>query len=148
MLLSLYFLCFLPSALAEHYDNIMRPAHLALLAYVAGASVPISQPRQLVQHSSLPCPANDSMVPIYGSNGTVTIKGTNSTPHVIILDYGANVEGIPTFQVISATGDTSCLEITYSESREVLDSYYMVCTSLKLLSASTDFILRATDLLL
>lgn len=40
----------------------------------------------------------------------------------MILDYVANVEGFPTFEVLSFNGDTSGLEITYSESREVLET--------------------------
>ncbi|KAH8707656.1 glycoside hydrolase family 78 protein [Phaeosphaeriaceae sp. PMI808] len=64
------------------------------------------------------------MALIVGSNGTVTIKGTTTVPGVVVLDYGANVEGHPTFQALSATGDTSGLEITYSESKAVLDSFY------------------------
>jgi hypothetical protein len=57
------------------------------------------------------------------------LKGTNVTPGVIVLDYGANVEGHPTFQVISAAGDTSVLEVTYSETKAVLNSFYMVSAS-------------------
>lgn len=128
----------------------MRLSQPVLLACVAGAeaaSVPVLQSRQPFRQSGLPCPANDSIVPIYVANGTVTIKGSKSTPGVIVLDYGANVEGFPTFQVLSATGDTSGLEITYSESREVLDSFYVVSASLEVSSTYADFSDRATGLL-
>lgn len=63
-----------------------------------------------------------------------------------VLDYGANVEGYPTFQVFSATGDTSGLEITYSESRELIDSFYVVSASLESFGAHADSSNRATGL--
>jgi hypothetical protein len=63
--------------------------------------------------------AGDSTTIIFGSNSTITLKG-NSTTSEVILDYGANVEGFPTFEVISASGDTSGLQVTYSESLPVL----------------------------
>lgn len=56
---------------------------------------------------------------IFGSKDTITLKG-NSTTSEVILDYGANVEGFPTFEVITTDGDTSDFQITYSESRPVL----------------------------
>ncbi|PVI03304.1 glycoside hydrolase family 78 protein [Periconia macrospinosa] len=62
---------------------------------------------------------------VFGSNDTITIKGDTTAPGVVVLDYGSNVEGHPTFQIVSTTGDTSKLEITYSETRAVLDSFYM-----------------------
>jgi hypothetical protein len=52
---------------------------------------------------------------IYGSNYTITLNGNSSPSSVTILDYGGNVEGFPTFEVLSASGDTSGLEITYNE---------------------------------
>ncbi|USP74650.1 glycoside hydrolase family 78 protein [Curvularia clavata] len=106
----------------------MRLSQPVLLASLAGAETalePTLQSRQLVRQSTLPYPANVSAVPIYATNETLILKGSESTPSVIVLDYGANVEGFPTFQVLSATGDTAGLEITYSESRDVLDSFYM-----------------------
>lgn len=60
---------------------------------------------------------------ILGSNGTVNLDGSASSPAIVILDYGQDVEGFPTFEVVSASGDTSRLEITYSETRIILDSY-------------------------
>lgn len=100
-----------------------------LLAWLTASQVAAtSQPH--------PNHGNGSLAVIYGSNGTVTLKGTASAPGVVVLDYGANVEGHPTFQVLSATGDTSVLEITYSETRAVLDSFYMASVSLKVLRAT------------
>lgn len=45
------------------------------------------------------------------------------TPSAIILDYGKDVEGYPTFNVIRESGDTSVFEMTYSETRAMLDSH-------------------------
>lgn len=59
---------------------------------------------------------------IFGTNGTITLLGTSPTSGTLVLDYGSNVEGFPTFDVISANGDTSALEITYSESLSILNS--------------------------
>lgn len=63
---------------------------------------------------------------VFGSNSKFTLRGSPSALGVVVLDYGANVEGLPTFQVVSASGDTSRLEITYGETKAVLDSSYMV----------------------
>ncbi|EUC43588.1 glycoside hydrolase family 78 protein [Bipolaris oryzae ATCC 44560] len=102
-----------------------QPILLSCVASTEAVSASTIQPGQLIRYSSLPFSANNSSVPIHATDGKLTIKGSKSTPGVIVLDYGANVEGFPTFQVLSAMGDTSGLEITYSESREVLDNYYM-----------------------
>jgi hypothetical protein len=59
---------------------------------------------------------------IFGSNHTITLNGNSSPSSVTILDYGGNVEGFPTFEVVSASGDTSGLEVTYSETLEVLEN--------------------------
>jgi hypothetical protein len=112
----------------------MRFSTPALLAYLTAAEAAAArsfQSRQPVQQYNHTCQGIDSLTPIFGSNDTITIKGTTTTPGVVVLDYGANVEGHPTFQILSATGDTSQLEITYSESRTVLDSFYMVSISLQ-----------------
>lgn len=60
---------------------------------------------------------------IYATNGTTTITSNGTAPAVVFLDYGRNVEGIPTFEVISASGDTSVFEVSYGESRPALDKY-------------------------
>jgi hypothetical protein len=58
---------------------------------------------------------------IFGSNHTITLNGNSPPSSVTILDYGGNVEGFPTFEVVSASGDTSGLEVTYSETLGVLE---------------------------
>ena len=103
--------------------------NLALLGLIIASEAVANDNTQsrlpLRQHDS--SGATDSSIPtIFGSNGTVILKATTSTPGVVVLDYGSNVEGHPTFQVLTATGDTSRLEVTYSESLAVLNGFYMV----------------------
>ncbi|KKA27604.1 hypothetical protein TD95_005134 [Thielaviopsis punctulata] len=57
---------------------------------------------------------------ILGSNGTITLNSDNSG--VVYLDYGSDVEGHPTFEVVSATGDTSRLIVSYSETKHLIDA--------------------------
>ncbi|UKZ83809.1 hypothetical protein TrVFT333_011622 [Trichoderma virens FT-333] len=60
---------------------------------------------------------------ILGSDEIITLNGSSTSPAIKVLDYGFDVEGFPTFEVVSASGDTSCLEITYSETKVNLNSY-------------------------
>ena len=112
-------------------------ALLACLTVAEAATTPRSQSLHPVQR------ANDSLPAIFGSNDTTTLRGTTTAPGVVVLDYGANVEGHPTFEVLSATGDTSGLEITYSETRAVLDSFYTVSLTTQVLETHTDSYGRA-----
>lgn len=57
---------------------------------------------------------------ILGANGTITLNSANSG--VIYLDYGADVEGFPSFEVVSASGDTSSLHVSYSETKHLIDN--------------------------
>jgi hypothetical protein len=146
-----YFFDIVSSILAGKQRSIMRFSTPALLVYLTAAeaaAAPSIQSSRHVRQYNLPCRANNSLTPIFGSNGTVTIKGTTTTPGIVVLDYGTNVEGHPTFEILSATGDTSRLEITYSESKRVLDSFYMVRIPLQALEIYTNPYYRATDQLL
>ena len=120
----------------------MRLLLPALLAYRATAETATEQSSH-IQHQ-----ANDSLATIHGSNDTISVKGSAITPGIVILDYGGDVEGYPTFEVVSAAGDTSSLEITYSESKAVLDGYYMVKINLRFLDVNANPSPRATDHLL
>ncbi|KAF4240524.1 hypothetical protein CNMCM6457_007102 [Aspergillus fumigatiaffinis] len=42
---------------------------------------------------------------------------------IIVLDYGRDVEGYGTFQVTRRSGNTSVFEMSYSETRALLDTY-------------------------
>lgn len=59
---------------------------------------------------------------IFGSRGTITLTGNSTTPAVFLLDYGRNVEGFPTFEVVSASGKVDGFKIRYSETKAVLQS--------------------------
>jgi hypothetical protein len=67
---------------------------------------------------------------ISGASGIQTLNAS-TTGSVIILDYGHEVEGIPSFEVLSHQGDTSLFEISYAESLASF-SQYMVCSAAKL----------------
>lgn len=56
-------------------------------------------------------------------DGPIVLSSTTAEGGILVLDYGANVEGIPSFEVMSATGDTQVFEITYSETKAGLDLY-------------------------
>ncbi|KAH7235581.1 Six-hairpin glycosidase-like protein [Fusarium tricinctum] len=60
---------------------------------------------------------------IYGTNDTITLSSDGVKAHVVVLDYGQNYEGHPTFEVLSTSGDTSRFELTFAESKVALDSY-------------------------
>jgi hypothetical protein len=128
------------SILIEDFHHIMGLSQLALLACLTvaeAATVSSSQSLHPVRR------VNDSLPPIFGSTNITTLKGNTTAPGVVIFDYGANVEGHPTFEVLSAAGDTSGLEITYSETKAVLDSFYTVSLTLQVLETYTDPCCRA-----
>lgn len=56
----------------------------------------------------------------------VTLRSDGAEPGILIIDHGVNVGGFPSFDVLSLSGNTSILEVTYSETRALLDKY-MVC---------------------
>jgi len=58
----------------------------------------------------------------------VLVLNANTTSSIVILDYGHEVEGIPSFEVLSRHGDTSLFEISYAESLASF-SQYMVCSA-------------------
>jgi hypothetical protein len=62
---------------------------------------------------------------ITAHDGPIVLSSTTIGGGILVLDYGAEVEGIPAFEVVSATGDTSVFEMTYSETKAAL-SLYMV----------------------
>ena len=72
--------------------------------------------------SALAQSQSSSGATIFGSNGTITLRGNSTTPAVVLLDYGHDVEGFPTFEVLSASGNVSGFKIRYSETKAVLES--------------------------
>lgn len=59
----------------------------------------------------------------YASEETITLKSDGITHDVQILDFGGNVEGYPTFEVVSASGDTSAFEVSFAESIYAFEDY-------------------------
>jgi hypothetical protein len=59
---------------------------------------------------------------ISGSNGVQTLNAS-AAGSIVILDYGHEVEGVPSFEVLSHQGDTSLFEISYAESLASFSQY-------------------------
>lgn len=89
---------------------------IALLA--VGESRPHKGPDRAIPRS-----VEDYSGLITSTNDTTRLTASDDTPAVVTLDYGHAVEGIPTFEVVSAEGDTSVFEITYAESLAALNIY-------------------------
>ncbi|KAL5313671.1 hypothetical protein ACEPPN_018092 [Leptodophora sp. 'Broadleaf-Isolate-01'] len=53
----------------------------------------------------------------------ITLRSDGTQPGILIIDHGVNVGGFPTFEVSLISGDTSVFEMTYSETRSLLDKY-------------------------
>ncbi|KAF4841472.1 hypothetical protein CGCSCA4_v009399 [Colletotrichum siamense] len=81
----------------------------------------ISPNSKLLAKSALGTPQNDAI--IYASSGTTTLSSNGTAASVVVLDFGRNVEGIPTFEVVSASGDTSVFEISYGETEAAFSVY-------------------------
>ncbi|KAK1511317.1 alpha-L-rhamnosidase [Colletotrichum costaricense] len=79
------------------------------------------QRHHLAQKSASSSSTNGTVV--FGSNETAALTSDGTTASIVVLDYGHNVEGFPTFEVISTSGDTSSFEISFAESNSALDSY-------------------------
>lgn len=60
---------------------------------------------------------------IYANNDTITLSSNGSKADIVVLDYGYSVEGHPTFEVVSHSGDTSGFELTFAESKAALGGY-------------------------
>lgn len=86
------------------------------LAAIASAAVTRTPPH--------PPPADPRLITV--ENGPIVLSSSTTEGSIRVLDYGANVEGIPSFEVVSATGEEPVLEITYSESKAGLDSYMVL----------------------
>ncbi|KAF7714833.1 Alpha-L-rhamnosidase [Penicillium ucsense] len=56
-------------------------------------------------------------------NKSFKLSSDGKTPGVVVLDYGKDVEGYATFHVTKRSGNTSVFEMSYSESRALLDEY-------------------------
>jgi len=88
---------------------------LGFAVLVSGATIraPLSR--------SLPRDASAGLVK--AQDGPIRLSATKDTPGILVLDYGVESEGIPEFEVVSASGDTSAFEMTYSETEAALGLY-------------------------
>ncbi|KAH7349799.1 hypothetical protein B0T11DRAFT_134800 [Plectosphaerella cucumerina] len=66
-------------------------------------------------------PQNDAI--LYATDGPVTLSSDGQTPDTMVLDFGQSYEGHPTFEVLSASGDTSRFEVSFGESSAALGGY-------------------------
>lgn len=62
---------------------------------------------------------------ITAQDDPIVLSSTTGKPGILVLDYGVETEGIPTFEVVTATGNTSTFEMTYAETEAAL-ALYMV----------------------
>lgn len=88
---------------------------IACEAFYTTSSQPTYQPETYTLAASGPVPLNNATVYKLSSDG--------SSPAIVILDYGKNVEGYATFEVTQQSGNTSIFEMSYGETREALDVY-------------------------
>jgi hypothetical protein len=87
---------------------------MVMLHYVAAA---------LLLQTGLVLSETSKSTIIYGKNGTINLSSDGSKSGIVVLDYGHSVEGHPTFEVVSASGDTSGFELTFAESKAALNAY-------------------------
>ncbi|GES62179.1 alpha-L-rhamnosidase C [Aspergillus terreus] len=93
----------------------MRLNHLLAGALQANFGCALLPPRIYRDHHGTPHAVHNGTTYTLSSNGT--------TPSVLILDYGRDVEGYGTFHVSRRSGDTSVFEMSYSETEALLDTY-------------------------
>lgn len=96
-------------------------AVLAAATVVAGAKI-----KPAIYKPSTWTKENETHIFSIKNEKFLNLSSDGIHPSIIILDYGKDVEGYPTFEVSRRHGDTSHFEISYSETRNLLDSY-MVC---------------------
>ncbi|KAL2856126.1 Six-hairpin glycosidase [Aspergillus pseudodeflectus] len=90
------------------------PRLLVCILYIASCSAGLTLP------ASYSAKGNDFNI---SDSDKITLSSDGNTPSVIVLDYGRNVEGYPTFKVVHRRGNTSAFEMSYAECLSSLDSY-------------------------
>lgn len=112
---------------------LFSPSSKVVLATAAITLIDIISARSITPYSKLfaksarGTPQNDAI--IYASNGTTTFSSNGTAASVVVLDFGRNVEGKPTFEVVSASGDTSVFEISYGETEAAFSVYMVRCST-------------------
>lgn len=94
---------------------------LSLAALATGAALHATQPQRSISG------IRNSNQLVTAQDGLIALTATQNAPGILVLDYGVETEGIPSFEVVSTVGDTSVFEVTYSETKAAL-SRYMVWT--------------------
>jgi hypothetical protein len=64
-----------------------------------------------------------SKVVAVNENTVFKLCSDGIAPDTVILDYGRDIEGYATFNVTHMSGNTSVFEMSYAESRALLDNY-------------------------
>ncbi|KAH7009252.1 Six-hairpin glycosidase-like protein [Microdochium trichocladiopsis] len=90
---------------------------LGLIVLVSSATICAPLAHASTQDTS----SNNNL--IKAQDGPVVLTATQDAPGILVLDYGVETEGIPSFDVVATAGDTSVLEITYSETVAALGRY-------------------------
>lgn len=105
-----------------HIHSMKAMHALALLGHILLCKALYSSPRQPAYEPITYSSTIDNIVPV--NNATVyKLSSNGSSPAIIVLDYGQDVEGYATFEVVGQSGNTSVFEMTYGETRAVLDLY-------------------------
>lgn len=90
----------------------MKTFTLSSLSFLSGVGAALT---------SSATPNNDAMV--YAPGGPFRLSSDGVTPDILIIDFGQSYEGHPTFEVVSAAGDTSCFEVSYAEAAASFSNY-------------------------
>jgi len=104
-----------PSAAESPSFSPGWPANPNWQHYVVGPTTPIAHPVRIVSTSGQIDNADALLASDNGSSSTLTRTANDTGPTNIVLDYGIDVGGLPTFEVTAATGSPQ-LRASYSES--------------------------------
>ncbi|KAL1628578.1 hypothetical protein SLS56_005810 [Neofusicoccum ribis] len=66
---------------------------------------------------------NDGTISGSFFQGNLTLRSDGMQHDIFVIDHGIEFGGFPSFQVLHHSGDTSGFEMTYSETRALLDNY-------------------------
>ncbi|KOC18813.1 alpha-L-rhamnosidase C [Aspergillus flavus AF70] len=97
--------------------------HVALLGllHATGGAV-YGSPAPALAYTAKTYTSSEGTPMVFDEGTLIRLSSNGTTPSVVILDYGRDVEGYATFHVSKRCGDTSAFEMTYSETRALLDS--------------------------
>lgn len=101
------------------------------------ALVALAQARTITRQQPVSA-RDDASNFITSTSNITTLDAANGSLAVVILDHDWNVDGIPTFEVVSQEGDTSTFEITYAESSAALNTYMVSTRSITYVSVILD----------